>query len=60
MSLTPGWKPKPFKAYTPGVPVPFNVTGDGKLYYIDNGSEFKECSSWEEVCEELKRLEPSI
>lgn len=62
MSTTPGWKPKEFKAYTPGIPVGFNLTRDSNLYYLDNGQEFKDFpntqAGWELLCEELKGMEP--
>jgi hypothetical protein len=74
MSLTPGWKPKAFKAYTPGIPVSFSITvqrarpktgGAGPAvgcYYLDNGSEFKEFpetkEGWRDLCDELKNFEP--
>lgn len=62
MSLTPGWEPKPFKAYTPGVSITFSITQDGNFYYIDNGQEFKKFpetkEGWSDLCETLKGFEP--
>ena len=58
MSITPGWEEKEFSDYTPGVPVTFSITQDGKYYYIDNGQEFKRFDTWAGLCEELKGFTP--
>lgn len=62
MSLTPGWKEKEFKSYTPGIPVTFNITESDSAYFLDNGSEYKDFprtkTGWTDLCDELKNLEP--
>ncbi len=64
MSLTPGWLPKEFKAYTPGVPVTFNITekedGPDEGYYLDNGQEYKRFprtkAGWQALMDTLKEM----
>lgn len=58
MSLTPGWKPKKFMAYTPGVSVTFLITVGNDEYFLDNGSEYKSFprtkEGWSDLCDTLK------
>lgn len=62
MSITEGWTRKPFKSYTPGIPVTFNITKTEDALYIDNGQEYKEFPNtkkgWADLCETLKDFEP--
>lgn len=73
MSITPGWKPKKFKAYTPGIPVTFSITVDRMVthdhtassvgtLYLDNGQEYKDFpdtkEGWAALCDTLKGFEP--